>query len=97
MKTRKSRAARSITRHGRNKAGTKIMLMGVERIGQIASALMRHGATPATPVALVRWGTTGRQQTVCGCLNDIAQVVAEQSFTAPAVAVFGDVVHLRDR
>lgn len=76
--------------------GTKVMLMGVERIGAVASALIEHGADAQTPVALVRWGTTGRQQTVRGCLNNIARIVAEENFTAPAVAVFGDVVNLRD-
>lgn len=76
--------------------GTKLMLMGVERIGKVAAAMIEHGASPALPVALVRWGTTGRQQTVCGRLNNIAQVVAESGFSAPAVAIFGEVVRLRE-
>ena len=76
--------------------GTKVMLMGVERIGKIASALIANGADPKTPVALIRWGTTARQQTVRGSLNNIEQVVSEANFTAPAVAVFGDVVDLRE-
>jgi uroporphyrinogen III methyltransferase/synthase len=76
--------------------GTKLMLMGVERIEKIASAFIEHGANPATPVAMVRWGTTGRQQTVRGRLDTIAQVVADSGFSAPAVAVFGDVVNLRE-
>ena len=75
--------------------GTKIMLMGVERLGVIASELMKHGARADLPVALVRWGTTGRQQTLAGRLDDIARKVAESGFKAPAVAVFGDVVSLR--
>lgn len=77
--------------------GTKVMLMGVERIGVIAAALLEHGADAAMPVALVRWGTTGRQQVVTGCLNNIARVVSERKFTAPAVAVFGGVVELREK
>ncbi|MEA3186334.1 MAG: uroporphyrinogen methyltransferase / synthase [Chthoniobacter sp.] len=77
--------------------GTKVMLMGVERIGQIADAFMANGADPATKVALVRWGTTARQQTIRGELRNIAQMVAESQFTAPAVAIFGDVVGLRDK
>jgi uroporphyrinogen III methyltransferase/synthase len=48
-------------------------------------------------VALVRWGTTGRQQTLCGSLADIAEKVTQSGFKAPAVAVFGDVVKLRER
>lgn len=77
--------------------GTKVMLMGVERIGKITEALIASGTKPETPVALVRWGTTGRQQTITGRLNDIARIVSENGFTAPAVAVIGDVVGLRDK
>ncbi|HYR59390.1 MAG TPA: uroporphyrinogen-III C-methyltransferase, partial [Chthoniobacteraceae bacterium] len=77
--------------------GTKVMLMGVERIGAITARLVEHGAAPATPVALVRWGTTGRQQTLRGTLADIAEKVAASGFEPPAVAIFGSVVGLRDR
>lgn len=75
--------------------GTKVMLMGVERINVITQRLQEEGAAPETPVALVRWGTTGRQQTLRGTLADIAAKVAETGFQAPAVAVIGGVVGLR--
>ena len=52
--------------------GTKVMLMGVERIGIIAAELIKHGARADLPVALIRWATTGRQQTITGTLSDIA-------------------------
>jgi uroporphyrinogen III methyltransferase / synthase len=77
--------------------GTKIMLMGVERIGVISEKLIAHGARPNLPVALVRWGTTGRQQTLVGQLDNIALRVAEANFKAPAVCVMGDVVSLRKK
>ncbi len=77
--------------------GTKVMLMGVERIGAITTKFLENGASPKTPVALVRWGTTGRQQTLRGTLADIAQRVADSGFRAPAVAVFGEVVNLREQ
>lgn len=76
--------------------GTKVMLMGVERIGVITARLVENGAAPSTPVALVRWGTTGRQQTLRGTLGDIAGKVEATGFKAPAVCVIGDVVGLRD-
>jgi uroporphyrinogen III methyltransferase/synthase len=76
--------------------GTKVMLMGVERIGVIAGELVKHGARADLPVALVRWGTTGRQQTLVGTLADIAGKVEAASFKAPAVAILGDVVKLRE-
>jgi len=76
--------------------GTKVMLMGVERIGVITARLIENGAAPGTPIALVRWGTTGRQQTLRGSLADIAAKVEATGFKAPAVAVIGEVVGLRD-
>ena len=46
--------------------GTKVMLMGVERLNAIAGELLAAGMPSQTPVALVRWATTGAQQTACG-------------------------------
>ncbi|MEM7146097.1 MAG: uroporphyrinogen-III C-methyltransferase [Verrucomicrobiota bacterium] len=77
--------------------GVKVMLMGVQRLESITGALMEHGADAAMPVALVRWATTGRQETLTGELGTIAALVKEKGFKAPAVAVFGDVVGLRDK
>ncbi len=77
--------------------GTQVMLMGVERLGSIASEMMKHGVRGDLPVALVRWATTGQQETLTGTLGDIAQKAVANSFAAPAVAVFGEVVALRDK
>jgi uroporphyrinogen III methyltransferase/synthase len=76
--------------------GTQVMLMGVERIEAIAREMLANGMRSNLPVALIRWATTGRQETLVGDLENIAQRVAETGFTAPAVAVFGDVVALRN-
>jgi uroporphyrinogen III methyltransferase/synthase len=76
--------------------GTKIMLMGIDRLAQITTELIKHGASPDLPVALVRWGTTPRQHTLRGTLADIAERARASGFSAPAVAVFGEVVDLRD-
>ena len=76
--------------------GTQVMLMGVERIEAIAREMLASGMRRDLPVALIRWATTGRQETLVGRLDDIAQLVAAKGFEPPAVAVFGDVVALRD-
>lgn len=76
--------------------GTQVMLMGVERIEVIAREMMGHGVRPDLPVALIRWGTTGRQEIVRGTLETIAKLVAERQFAPPAVAVFGEVVGLAE-
>lgn len=77
--------------------GTRVMLMGVERLDAVSRELLARGADPALPVALVRWATTGRQQTLAGRLDDIAAKAAAANFEAPAVAVFGEVAKLRNR
>ena len=75
--------------------GTQVMLMGVERINAITKEMVARGVRADLPVALVRWATTGRQQTLTGTLSDIAKKVVDLGFESPAVAVFGDVVALR--
>ena len=74
--------------------GTQVMLMGVERIEVIAKRMLSAGVRRDLPVALVRWATTARQETLVGNLSDIAQRVKDSGFEAPAVAVFGEVVAL---
>jgi len=77
--------------------GTKVVLMGVERIRQIAEQFVANGMAAETPVAMVRWGTTGRQQSIEGTLATIAEVVEKKKFTAPAVTIIGGVVSLRKK
>ncbi len=77
--------------------GTKVVLMGVERIRQIAAELTKHGLAPKTPVAMVRWGTRGRQTSIDGTLETIADLVEQKNFGAPAITIIGDVVKLRPR
>jgi uroporphyrinogen III methyltransferase / synthase len=76
--------------------GTQVMLMGVEHLGAVTSGMLKHGVRGDLPVALVRWATTGRQETLTGTLSDISQKAMANTFEAPAVAVFGEVVLLRD-
>jgi uroporphyrinogen III methyltransferase/synthase len=75
--------------------GTKIFLMGVERLREIAERLVAEGASGATPVALVRWGTTARQESIEGTLGTIAELAEKINFKPPAVIVVGEVVRLR--
>jgi uroporphyrinogen III methyltransferase/synthase len=76
--------------------GTQVMMMGVERLGSITREMLKQGVRSDLPVALVRAATTGQQKTLTGTLSDIAQKAVANDFKAPAVAVFGDVVALRD-
>lgn len=80
-----------------NATGTLVFLMGVAKIGYISEQLMKHGRSPDTPVALVRWGTRAEQQTVVGTLRDIEDKVKEANLQPPAVIVVGDVVRQREQ
>ncbi|MDA8216508.1 MAG: uroporphyrinogen-III C-methyltransferase [Dehalococcoidales bacterium] len=75
---------------------TLIFLMGVSNLAAIVEQLTRHGLPTATPVALVRYGTTLQQETLVGTLADIVGKVAAADFRPPAVVVVGEVVRLRD-
>jgi uroporphyrinogen III methyltransferase/synthase len=66
--------------------GTKVMLMGVERLPIITAAILKEGGDPELPVALVRWATTGQQRTITGTLATIAGIAQRENFQAPAVA-----------
>ena len=75
--------------------GTLVALMGMDRLESIVQELVSNGADIHLPVALIRWGTTGRQETLLGELGSI--VAASDGFQPPAVAVFGRVVELREK
>jgi len=76
--------------------GTKVMLMGIERLEHHCAALHAAGMPGSTPVALVRHATTPRQETLSGTLSDIASKAMAVEFQAPAVAIIGEVVTLRE-
>lgn len=77
--------------------GTLLLYMGVGRVRAIAEALISGGRRPDEPTALVRWGTTPRQQVLEATLSTAADRVEESGFAAPAVIVVGDVAGLRSQ
>ncbi len=72
--------------------GTKVFLMGVSKLRQNCEKLIAHGADPDTPIALTRWATTGRQNTITGTLKTIADIAEQKNFKAPAVGVIGNII-----
>ncbi|MGA2749381.1 MAG: uroporphyrinogen-III C-methyltransferase [Verrucomicrobiota bacterium] len=77
--------------------GTKVVLMGVTRMKEISDALIANGLSEDTPVAMIRWATTGRQQTICGTLKTMAEVAEKAQFKPPGLTVIGEVVRLREK
>ncbi len=75
---------------------TLVFLMGVKNLENIVKNLVENGKPLDTPVALVRWGTTPKQQTVTGTLETIVERVREANLKSPSIIVIGHVVSLRD-
>ncbi len=76
-------------------ADTLVFLMGVRALPKIVAQLLARGESKEKPVALVRWGTTSKQQVVTGTLETIEEEVARAALKPPALIVVGDVVNLR--
>lgn len=77
--------------------GTLVIYMGRSRLSAVVQALLAQGRSPETPVAVIHWATTGRQQTVTAPLGQIAAVVQQAGLTAPVVVIVGAVVSLREQ
>ncbi len=75
---------------------TLVFLMGVKNIEAITRKLIEHGLSPATPAALIRWGTRPEQRTVVAPLREIAQAARDGNIHPPAIMVVGKTVMLRD-
>lgn len=75
---------------------TIVIYMGIHNLEQIIPELITGGLSETTSIALVRWGTTSRQETLKGNLGNIIGLIATHKFTAPAIAIIGRVVDIPD-
>jgi len=78
-------------------SGTLVFLMGVKNLPNIVARLAENGMNSDTPAALVRWGTTTRQQAVTGTLSTITENVNTAGLKPPCIIVVGDVISLREK
>ena len=77
--------------------GTRVLLMGVSKLQEITTKLIKAGAAKETPAAVIQWGTLGRQKTIHGTLATLAKKVKIEQLTAPAIIVIGKVVKLSEK
>lgn len=75
---------------------TIAIYMGVKNLAANCEALVRAGKNPATPVAVIRWGTRPMQETVVGTLETISAEVARRDIQPPAMVLVGEVVRMRE-
>ncbi|MDL4777507.1 MULTISPECIES: uroporphyrinogen-III C-methyltransferase [Thermomonosporaceae] len=74
--------------------GTLVLLMAVERMALITTALMRYGRSSDTPVAVVQDGTLPGQRALTATLGTVADEMAAAGVRPPAIVVVGDVVNV---
>lgn len=75
---------------------TIVVYMGIHNLPYIIEQLHAAGLSLDTPIALVRWGTRPEQEELIGTLKTIVAQVEAVQFSAPAIAVIGQVVNLHD-
>ena len=74
--------------------GTLVLFMAARNLPRITQALIDHGRAPATPAAVIQWGSLPRQEVIEGTLGDIAAKASR--VMTPAITVIGEVVCLRN-
>ncbi|MDB9525785.1 uroporphyrinogen-III C-methyltransferase [Oscillatoria sp. CS-180] len=74
---------------------TIVIYMGVHNLPNIVTALVKAGLGTETPVALIRWGTRPEQDELIATLATIEDEMKATGFAAPAIAVVGNVVNMR--
>ncbi|OUC13031.1 MAG: uroporphyrinogen-III C-methyltransferase [Alkalinema sp. CACIAM 70d] len=77
-------------------AETIVVYMGIHNLPHIVEALVEAGLPETTPIALVRWGTRPDQRELISQLGGVLHAVESTGFTAPAIAVIGNVVQFRE-
>ncbi|MBA2875904.1 uroporphyrinogen-III C-methyltransferase [Thermaerobacillus caldiproteolyticus] len=100
-----------VTGHGRREKGedrlhweglakgsdTIAFYMGVGNLPYICQQLIQYGKSSDTKVAVIEWGTTERQRTVVGTLQDIEEKVKKACLSHPSIILVGEVVKLREK
>ncbi|MEM6835261.1 MAG: uroporphyrinogen-III C-methyltransferase [Cyanobacteria bacterium P01_C01_bin.120] len=77
-------------------AETIVVYMGIHNLPNIVKSLTGAGLGADTPIALIRWGTRPEQSELVATLATIEDEMRVTGFAAPAIAIIGNVVALRE-
>ncbi|MFB5252588.1 uroporphyrin-III C-methyltransferase [Bacillus mycoides] len=90
-----------LTDHGKynssHNSDTIAYYMGIKNLPTICESLLQAGKKEDTPVAVIEWGTTGKQRVVTGTLATIVHNVKNENISNPSMTIVGDVVTLRNQ
>jgi uroporphyrin-III C-methyltransferase / precorrin-2 dehydrogenase / sirohydrochlorin ferrochelatase len=76
---------------------TLVFYMGILALEKIAGNLVAHGLPATTPVAVVRHGTTPRQDIIVASLADVVERTRHLAPGETGLLIVGEVVRLRDQ
>ncbi len=72
--------------------GTACFYMGMENLPFIKKKLLEQDVSLDLPVAIISWGSYGRQQKLVGTLKTIERIVAKSEIRNPALIIASEVV-----
>ena len=76
---------------------TVVFYMSVSTAAGIAEALINHGRSPETPVAVIYHGTRPDQRVIVATLETLIQKINAEGLKPPALLIVGEVVRLYRR
>ena len=76
---------------------TIVVYMGISQFSDIRAQLLLHDKNEMTPVAVIENGTTARQRTITGTLDNIEKLLAATKIANPALIIIGEVVKVREQ
>ena len=73
-----------------------VLYMAMKNLPQVSQRLIAGGRSAQTPVALIQWATTPKQQTLVTTLSNAVQDAAACHLEPPVIVVIGEVVNYRE-
>lgn len=90
------KAGEALDFKGLTEKGTICLYMGVEYAGETQKKLLEQHVSAELPVAIIEWGTLGRQRTVVTDLGSMLETIREQKIQNPSMIIVGEVVSVRE-
>ncbi|MHC5227803.1 uroporphyrinogen-III C-methyltransferase [Enterococcus sp. LJL99] len=95
LATAHRQAGETLDFNGLTENGTICLYMGVEQAGTIQQKLIEQGVSIHLPVAIVEWGSVGRQRTLTTDVENMIEQVQQYQIKNPALIILGEVVTCR--
>ncbi|MBL1224863.1 uroporphyrinogen-III C-methyltransferase [Enterococcus sp. BWR-S5] len=90
------KAGERIDFKGLTDKGTICLYMGVEYAVETRKKLLEQQVSDQMPVAIIEWGTLGRQRTVITDLSHLLEDIAQHEIRNPSMIIVGEVVSARE-